>query len=296
MKAEHRHELKTNELAEWIGNLPQWARQNLTMIVVVSVVVVLATGSYFYYFRYRRNIVLQEQLRLTQLVKQVSDRKGDILRAHSRGIDISYTLLQLAENLRAFAQNAKNDRMAALALIKRAEALRAELHYRPGPLNKLDFTTQMESAKRTYGEALEKCSFDPSLTAMAKFGLGLCEEELGNLEKARQIYHDVTANPDLEAATAAVQAKQRLETMADYQQKVVFTAPPRPTPPAPIRPQIELRPADINLVDTNLVDVNLGVPKRVPALQQPNEGPLRIPLADVNLAESNLADVNRGGP
>jgi len=45
MKAEHRHELKTNELAEWIANLPQWARDNGRMVIYLSVVAVLVIGS-----------------------------------------------------------------------------------------------------------------------------------------------------------------------------------------------------------------------------------------------------------
>jgi len=42
MKAEHRHELKTNELAEWIAGLPEWTRKHLIIIIIVLVVVVLA--------------------------------------------------------------------------------------------------------------------------------------------------------------------------------------------------------------------------------------------------------------
>ncbi|MBA7624503.1 hypothetical protein ES703_31912 [subsurface metagenome] len=45
MKSKHRHDLKTNELAEWIGNLPQWARENHRTIIYVSVVAVLVIGS-----------------------------------------------------------------------------------------------------------------------------------------------------------------------------------------------------------------------------------------------------------
>ena len=52
MKAEHRHELKTNELAEWIANLPQWASDNLGMIILVFLVVVLLpAGAYTYWHR-----------------------------------------------------------------------------------------------------------------------------------------------------------------------------------------------------------------------------------------------------
>ena len=34
MKSDHRHELKTNELAEWLGNLPQWTKENLVTIII----------------------------------------------------------------------------------------------------------------------------------------------------------------------------------------------------------------------------------------------------------------------
>jgi len=269
MKSDHRHELKTNELAEWLSNLPQWAKENLTMIVVVSVVVVLATGSYFYYFRYRRNIVLQEQLRLTQLLNQLSGGKMQILSAQAQGRDLSFILIQPANNLRTFAQAANNDRIAALALIKQAETLRTELHYRPGTVSRQDLTAQINQAKASYTEAIQKSSSDPSLMAAAEFGLGLCEEELGNFEMAEQIYRDIAANPNFEGTVAIVQAKHRLDTMTDYKQRVVF----KPSPQKPIRPErtklpqplIQIKPGDTNQpADTNLpvdtnrpVDVNL---------------------------------------
>ena len=90
---------------------------------------------------------------------------------------------------------------------------------------------------------------------MAKLGLGLCEEEFGNFEKAGQIYRDIAASPDFEGTTAADQAKHRLDTMADYQRKVVFntvrskTAASGPLtpetskpPPSPLRKQGQAKP------------------------------------------------------
>ena len=56
MKSEHRHELKTNELAEWLGNLPKWTSENLTTILVVLVVVVV--GITILFLRsYNKNVV-----------------------------------------------------------------------------------------------------------------------------------------------------------------------------------------------------------------------------------------------
>ena len=247
MKSEHRHELKTNELAEWIGNLPQWARENRRMIIYVSVVAVLVIGSASWYW-YNKNVEsVREQAKLTSLIAQLPQRKMQIVTARARGVDTSIMLIQVADNLQSAAWRAKDDQIAALALIKHAEARRTALHYSQGTVTSAELKTAINRAKAGYSEALEKAPPNVSLMATARFGLGLCEEELGNFEKAEQIYREVATNTDFEGTTAVAQAKQRLKTMADYQQKVAFKASPRPKPPEFIQPPIELQPADINL-------------------------------------------------
>lgn len=278
MKADHRHELKTNELAEWLSNLPQWVMANLKTIIAISVLI--AGLAAFYIWRiYDKNIVqVREQLEFTRLLNQLSNSKAQVLRAQAQGRDLSSILLQTAINLRAFAQAANNDRMAALALIKDAEARRTELHYRPATVSRQDLIDQINQAKASYAEAIEKSSFNPSLMAKAKFGLGLCEEELGNFAEAEQIYRDIAANPTFEGTVAAVQAKHRLNTMADYKQKVVFKPSPqkliRPERTEPPQPLIQIRSADTNQpADTNLpvdtdrpvdVDLDAQAPGSVP--------------------------------
>lgn len=268
MRPEHRHELKTNELAEWLSNLPQWAKENLITIICVSVLIVVLAALYIWRI-YGKNVVqARKQLEFTSLLNQLSGGKMQILRAQAQGRDLSFTLLQPAGDLGTFAQTANNDRMAALALIKQAEALRTELHYRPGTVSKQDLTAQINQAKASYADAIEKSPFNPSLMAKAKFGLGLCEEELGNFAGAEQIYRDIAANPNFEGTVSAVQAKRRLDTMTDYKQKVVFkTSPKKPTPAELPQPVIQIKPAEANQpADTNLpvdtnrpVDVNLDV-------------------------------------
>jgi hypothetical protein len=248
MKSEHRHELKTNELAEWIANFPQWAKENAKTIIYVSVLVAVVAGVYFWK-RYEENVVsVRKQLELTRLIAQLSQSKMQILQARARGVDISYMLIRTADSLQLFAQGTKDDLMAALALIKRAEALRMELHYRFGTVSERDAKAAIERAKAGYTEAIERCSGNPSLTAVAKLGLGLCEEELGNFAGAEQIYRQVGANVSLEGTVAAAQAKLRLETMADYRGKVVFKPSPKPvtTETEILQPQLQLSPADAN--------------------------------------------------
>jgi hypothetical protein len=163
-------------------------------------------------------------------------------------MDTSYMFIETAVALETAAGGAKDDQMAALALIKRAEALRAEMHYRQQIVNQAVLLTTIDGAKIAYSRALEKAVTNPSLTAMARFGLGLCEEEVGNFDGAEQIYHDLIKNSDFEGTTTVAKAQRRLETMADYRKKIVFKPAPIPKPPVTdmtdMLPPIPLRPID----------------------------------------------------
>ena len=240
MKSEHRHELKTNELAEWLANLPQWTKENLVTIICVSVFIVVLAGLYFWR-GYSKNVLqVRERTKLTYLLNQLSGGKVQILQAQAQGRDLSFLLLQPAKGLEAFAQTTKNNRMAALALIKQAEALRGELHY--GTVEQSYVTEQINKAKASYTQAMEISSNNPSLAAGARFGLGLCEEELGNFEQARQIYRDIVAGAGYEGTVAVSQAQRRLKIMADHEQQIAFKPDPNPKPTVTSQPQIDIRP------------------------------------------------------
>lgn len=287
MKSEHRHELKTNELAEWLSNLPEWTRKNLNTIVVISVLVITVAALYFWR-SYSKNVVeVREQLEFTNLLVQFTESKMQVVHGWEQGRDLSFILLKPAEDLGDFARNTKNDRMAALALIKRGEALRTELHYRPGEVSKSDLTEQINKAKVAYTEAIRRASADQTLIATAEFGLGLCEEELGNFEGAKQIYKDIVENPNYEGLVAVAAAKDRLATMDDYRQEVVFKpAPAEPvvSQPESIPPTVASRPV-VEIVDSNLVSTspNIALDATVPDKE---EEPLVGPPVPNDVSES----------
>ncbi len=255
MKSDHRHELKTNELAEWIVNFPQWARDNGKIIISISVVAVLVIGSALWYWRKTKVESVQQQLEFTTLLTKLPQNKMQVLMAQSRGMDTSYMLDQTAIDLETAAGGAKDDHMAALALIKRAESLRAAVHYRQETVSQTDLLTANDGAKIAYSRALEKAVTNPSLMAMAKFGLGLCEEEIGNFGEAEQIYRDLIKNSDFEGTTTVAKAQRRLETMADYRKKIVFKPAPISKPPVTdmtdMFPPIPLRPIEVNVEQPN---------------------------------------------
>lgn len=268
MRPQERHELKTNELAEWLFNLPQKIQENLRTIVLAACGVVLVIVLALWYWYYKDVESVRKQIEFTGLVSQVSQDKIQIVQAQGREADSSYILITTADNLQAAAQNAGNSQAAALALIKRAEALRAELHYRPGIAEQQDTTAQTDKAKTAYTQALVKAAGNPSLMAAAKFGLGLCEEDLGNFEQAKKIYGEIAADPKLEGTVAVAQAKERLDMMAEYQQKIEFKPAPRPPVAEVKQPASQIRPpaTDVNSTPPFVVDLNAGVsaPKALP--------------------------------
>ncbi|MHC4271923.1 MAG: tetratricopeptide repeat protein [Planctomycetota bacterium] len=254
MKSEHRHELKTNELAEWLMNFPNWFKENLNMIIYVSAGI-LIIFLVFGYIWYTRNVqTVEQKTEFTNAVLAIPEQKTRIINDQMRGSDSSYVLLQSANELKLIAQNSREDGMAALAFIKNAEILRTELHYRPRAVTQAEKRRQINNAKNSYNKAIEKSASIPSLRASAQYGLGLCEEELSNFTEARKIYEDIINNTEFEGTTGTAQAKLRLKEMDNYQQRLVFKS--RPTVAPPLVPEA----ASSNLTDPgpgiNLSEVN----------------------------------------
>jgi tetratricopeptide (TPR) repeat protein len=253
MRAEHRHELKQNALAEWLFNIPVWAKQNVRTITYVSAVVVIVLA-YSLWYRYQKTVVSsREQTALTGLLAQLPQQKAQIAQAQAQGMDVSYALLQMANELDSLAGTSKKDDVAALALIKEAEILRTELHYRLGVVNQQDLISQITRAKDNYTKALDtylKRSPNPELEAMAKLGLGLCEEELGNFDQAKAMYNEIAANSRFEGTSSAAAAKQRLATMDFFKQKITL-------PPGPKSAQAAVAEPNANETQTPAPQINI---------------------------------------
>jgi len=146
MRPEERHGLKTNELAEWLFNLPQQIKENLRIILLAAGGIVLIIILAWWYLYYKGEESARKQIEMTNLVSQVSQDKAQIVQSQGKEADSSYVLITTADNIQTAAQNAGSNQAASLALIKRAEALRAELHYRPGTIEQQEIVAQMDKA------------------------------------------------------------------------------------------------------------------------------------------------------
>jgi tetratricopeptide (TPR) repeat protein len=238
MKSEERHELKTNELADWIANFPQWARENTgTIAYVIIVLIIVGVVAYLKWYRPSYSISAQ-QLEATQLVGQLEIAKLRLIASQNSGFQSPEIIRSTADRLDAIASQLKDPENAAFALIKRGEALRSELHYAGADFakdpNAIAF--QIDKAKSCYEDALQKAGSDPQLAAAAQFGLGLCQEELGNWDEAKKIYDEIAASEKYAGTIILPMARDRAADMSDYKGKFVFVETPKPAPAAPAMP------------------------------------------------------------
>ena len=264
MKAEHRHELKTNELAQWITEFPQWVKTNSRMIIYVAIVIVAVVGTVLLK-SYNKQQVYKTKDYFTSLISRLNNAEAQIIQAASQGEDMSFQLLGLADDLQTAAETFTDPVMISLAYIKRGDTLRSELHYRQMCPSAEVVTEQIDKALAAYNNALSKGSDKSMYVAGAKFGLGICAEEKQNFDGARAIYNEIVANEEFKGTVAYASAAGRLEIMDKYTSAVEFKAAPAAVQPA----ERELKP-----------QIQLKAPAEGP-LQVPTEGPVAAP------AESN---------
>jgi len=237
MKSEHRHELKTNELADWLSHLPEWSKENRNTLIGVTALIVVAVA-FLYWNAYNKRIAIpQQHLRLTTLISRVEADKMAVVRsAMEGGQDMSASLTQPALDLGAFAREAGRKTMAATAYLQQAKTIRAEMHLRPTAMTDVEMQQQVKLAQASYQQAKELAGTDRSLLAAAEYGLGLCAEELGAFEEARQIYTGMLKNDELAGTAPRAAAEYRLIILPSIQTPITFqSAPPAPEPPvAPV--------------------------------------------------------------
>ena len=225
MDSEHRHELKTNELADWIGHAPDFIRKNY-MQILGGILVIIGIFWWMGELKRKENKFIKKAAPTTELIEQLPQSKVAIAQAEDSAA--SDTLIGLAGSLETAAGKAATNSAAALVMIKRAEALRTELHYKAEELDAAAVSSQIEIARGIYEQALKKAEGNPSLEAMATYGLGLCAEEVGDYDKASEIYNSIVSNEDFAGTVFTVKAQVRLNTMVDNQMKFVFADSPEP--------------------------------------------------------------------
>ena len=228
MDSEHRHELKQNELVEWLSHSGEFVRKNgITVVCVILIVVGLVLSLPFKSMRQKSN--LKRQAEVAGVVLGLGREKIQTIQSQMQGMYVQNQLLVSANSLAIKGNEEKSPLLASLALIKRGEALRSDLHYSAAAVEAEIVASQIAEAKKAYENAINKAQGhegSSSLIAMANFGLGLCAEELGDFNGAATIYSSIVENSDFDGTVFLAQAKFRLDTMERSKGKYVFKDAP----------------------------------------------------------------------
>lgn len=218
MDAEHRHELKTNELADFLGHLPDFFRKYSNQIIGI-ILILVALIVVPMYTRMRKQTSLADEAATISKIQMARDSLARVAQ-DATSANPALPLAAETEDLDEAAQTTKNGNLAALALLKEAELLRAELHLRPDVTADM-ISANLSKARTACEQALEKAQ-TPTLKGLAELGLGLCDEEAGEYDKARAIYETLIAKPEYEGTAVIEQAKRRLASLEDNSAPVTF--------------------------------------------------------------------------
>jgi len=237
MDSEHRHELKTNDLADWMAHIPEFLKQNASMIIGVALIVI-AFLTWPMFTRMRQAADITKAAAVTESIQALEREIYTVAQAAEKDDaarqEATSALLVKANALLEQAAKIDNPDLAALAQIKAAQVLRTELQVRAGRVSVEEVQTRIGQAQEAYQKAL-KSAGTPTLEAMAKLGLGLCAEELGQRDAAAAIYKEILDTPAFKATVFPAQAQQRLDGLKDNLETFVFT-------PVPVEPQAAASP------------------------------------------------------
>lgn len=283
MDAEHRHELKTNELATWLAHLPDWIKQNTNYIIGIALIVIgLITWPMLNRMAEQKDISQQ-----TETTNSIQMLENDIRKAATPNAEDPQAqqqalsmLLVNADTLLEKASDIENPNLAAIARIKAAQAIRTELQLRPEQVPAETVETQIKKAADVYQKAFDGAQ-DPQVKALAKLGLGLCSEELGQTEQAASIYNELVKDEAYAATVVPAQAQTRLDVLAEKTGPVYFAPAPAPAAEAPAvvegaapveMPSIEAAPAERQ----SAAEAE-EMPQAAPAPAQPQAQPAPAP-------------------
>jgi tetratricopeptide (TPR) repeat protein len=227
MDSQHRHELKTNELAEGLSHLPQLLKDNASFIIGVLLIgAALITWPMFNKMSQQKDRT--EQTAITQSIQMLDRDVYAVLQAPADDApaqtEALSTLLVNADALLGSVSDIDNPNLAAMAQIKAAQAIRTELHLRK-EVDADMLERQIKKSEDAYQKAFEAAETS-TIKAMAQFGLALCSEELGQIEQAADIYRQIVGDESYKATVLPTQAQHRLDTLADNTEVFNFAAVP----------------------------------------------------------------------
>ena len=204
MKAQERHRLKTNELAQQLAALPVWIKGNGRTLVlfgglaVLAVVVVLVwwrvaaaaqeqNSAEFSRLLGRTNVLQHEAVNAARMVVEPTEQEQESMTPVR-----TYDPSELAGAMGRLADQSSGH-MEALALLEEAELVRSRLYFSHEPLTQETRQEALARADSLYERVAQMEQVSPALMGRALMGRALVAEDRGAWDDARQIYETLAA-------------------------------------------------------------------------------------------------------
>lgn len=240
MKAEERHHLKTNELAETLHDLPAFMKKhgNNIMLVVIAVLIVIVASSWI-----RKSMIageLEKMARLNELVAAPANIQ--FLAAQQAATaqipqeeraelpetpePIAYNTTAIERRLGELAADAAGTSVEMMALLAQADLIRSALFFSDQVIPADEQQANAERANALYQQVLTKFSGNAQAVASARLGLALLAEDQRDWPEAAKQYESIIADAGTGVDTVLL-AKSRKAALADLENvpELVITAP-----------------------------------------------------------------------
>ena len=240
MKAEERHRLKTNELAETLAELPQYVRTHRSKIITVAIAVVVVLVAGVLWRRAKASKIESETRELQVLLMQAERMQYQAAwqaspQASDEEIATIYDPAALTTSLASLAADPAGKSLGAAALVYQAELARSKLLFSDLEISQADRDAICQRADALYNMVLRDYAQMTWAVGMAKLGLGLVAEEQGQFDKAAQVYQEILdqAEGAFAATIYPAQAARRLAGLDDLAEPIEFAAE-RPVADEPV--------------------------------------------------------------
>ena len=190
MKSERRHELQTNQLAEWLAHQIEHHRTQLRLALLLLLVAFVAVAVALVWSNWQSS--------------GRGERWFEFFAAETAGGDSNRALESVAEEYPTSAPGVWA--LQSMADQELTTGTQTVIQDREGAVSAL------ETARDTYQKVIEQAGRYPFLQQRARFGLAVSLESLNEWTQAKQAYDDVIQNGDPESAIVKL-AKQRKATL-----------------------------------------------------------------------------------
>ncbi len=218
MDSEHRHELKSNELANILTHFPEFCKKNANVILGLGLIII-ALITWPMFTKMSQNKAIAQQSQVSDSIQQLNQSIGMALQGADEQT-LGAVLINAQELIDSTAKT-DNPNLKALAYIKAAQAYRTELHINKEILSADAIESQVQKAQDAYEKAAQMAKTD-SLKGMTQLGLGLCAEERGQTQQAAEIYQAIIDDESLAATVLPKQAQARLDGLQENAESFTF--------------------------------------------------------------------------